>query len=114
MDRPNLSIPKVTSSIICQLVIKSSKSFRSITIGPRIETWLHRTFLSPAARWTCCISIGTSPHLSSTHEVFHVSQVKRCLRAPFEAVKIETIQLEPDLTYQEQPVKILDQKERVT
>src|SRR5438128_11223653 len=54
------------------------------------------------------------PHLSTTHEVFHVSQLKRCLRVPFEAVKIETIQLEPDLTYQEHPIKILDQKERAT
>src|SRR5438105_399708 len=50
------------------------------------------------------------PHLSSTHDVFHVSQLKRCLHTPSEAVKIDTIQLEPDLTYQEQPIKILDQK----
>ena len=54
------------------------------------------------------------PHLSSTHDVFHVSQLKRCLRTPSEAVKIDTIQLEPDLTYQEQPIKILDQKVRAT
>ena len=54
------------------------------------------------------------PHLSSTHDVFHVSQLKKCLRVPSEAVEIETIQLEPDLTYQEHPIKILDQKERVT
>ena len=46
--------------------------------------------------------------------MFHVSQLKRCLRVPFEAVKIEIIQLEPDLTYQEHPIKILDQKERAT
>ncbi len=54
------------------------------------------------------------PHLSSTHDVFHVSQLKKCLRVPIEAIKIETIQLEPDLTYQERPIKILDQKERLT
>src|SRR6266540_3910697 len=52
------------------------------------------------------------PHLSSTHDVFHVSQLKKCLRVPSEAIKIEAIQLEPDLTYQEHPTKILDQKER--
>src|SRR6266498_3344987 len=46
--------------------------------------------------------------------MFHVSQLKQCLRVPFEVVKIETIQLEPDLTYQEHPIKILDQKERDT
>ena len=54
------------------------------------------------------------PHLSSTHDVFHVSQLKKCLRVPLEAVEIEAIQLEPDLTYQEHPIKILDQKERAT
>src|SRR6266540_6939184 len=54
------------------------------------------------------------PHLSSTHDVFHVCQLKKCLRTPSEAVEIETIQLEPDLTYKEQPIKILDQKDRST
>src|SRR5213078_4738611 len=53
-------------------------------------------------------------HLSSTHSVFHVSQLKKCLRVPSEAVEVEAIQLEPDLTYQEHPIKILDQKERAT
>src|SRR5438552_6112037 len=51
------------------------------------------------------------PHLSSTHDVFHVSQLKKCLRVPLEAVEIEAIQLKPYLTYQEHPIKILDQKE---
>ena len=55
-----------------------------------------------------------SPHLSSTHDVFHVSQLKKCLRVPLEIVEIEAIQLEPELTYQERPIKILDQKERLT
>src|SRR5438105_1114942 len=50
------------------------------------------------------------PHLSSTHDVFHVSQLKKCLRVPSEAVEVEAIHLEPDLTYQEHPIKILDQK----
>ena len=54
------------------------------------------------------------PHLSSTHDVFHVSQLKKCLRVPSEAIEVEAIQLEPDLTYQEHPIKILDQKERAT
>src|SRR6266508_3675987 len=36
------------------------------------------------------------------------------LRGSFPAVEVEAIQLEPDLTYQEHPIKILDQKERAT
>src|SRR5207244_10298721 len=54
------------------------------------------------------------PHLFSTHSVFHVSQLKKCLRVPSEAVEVKAIQLESDLTYQEHPIKILDQKERAT
>ena len=36
------------------------------------------------------------------------------LQSSFPAVEVEAIQLEPDLTYQEHPIKILDQKERAT
>src|SRR5436190_4349013 len=54
------------------------------------------------------------PHLSLTNDVLHVSQLKKCLRVPSEVVEIEVIQLELDLTYQERPIRILDQKERVT
>ena len=52
--------------------------------------------------------------LSAVHDVFHVSQLKKCLQLPNEAVEIEGLPLQPDLTYIEHPVKILDEKERVT
>ena len=52
--------------------------------------------------------------LSVVHDVFHVSQLKKCLRVSDEAVEIEGLPLQPDLTYVEHPVKILDKKERVT
>ena len=45
--------------------------------------------------------------------MFHVSQLKRCLWVLDEAVEIEGLPLQPDLTYVEHPVKILDEKERV-
>ena len=46
--------------------------------------------------------------------MFHVSQLKKCLRVPNKAVEIEGLPLQPDLTNIEHPVKILDGKERVT
>ena len=52
--------------------------------------------------------------LSAVHNVFHVSQLKRCLWVPAEAVEIEGLTLQLDLTYVEHPIKILDEKERVT
>ncbi|WVZ51621.1 LOW QUALITY PROTEIN: hypothetical protein U9M48_002748, partial [Paspalum notatum var. saurae] len=54
------------------------------------------------------------PHLAAVHDVFHVSQLKKCLRVPEEAVDTSQIEIEPDLTYEERPIKILDQKQRAT
>ncbi|WVZ89645.1 hypothetical protein U9M48_036024 [Paspalum notatum var. saurae] len=50
------------------------------------------------------------PHLDAVHDVFHDSQLKKCLRVPEEEIDTSQIQIEPDLIYEERPVKILDQK----
>jgi hypothetical protein len=54
------------------------------------------------------------PQLSDVHDVFHVSQLKKCLRVPKEQLSIEYLDLVGDLTYSERPIKILDSAERVT
>ena len=54
------------------------------------------------------------PHLSAVHNIFHVSQLRKCLRVPTEVVDTENLQLEPDLIYPEHPVRIVDHKTRVT
>ena len=52
--------------------------------------------------------------LSAVHNVFHVYQLKKCLRVPDEVVEIEGLPPQPDLSYIEHPVKILVEKERIT
>jgi hypothetical protein len=54
------------------------------------------------------------PQLSDVHDVFHVSQLKKCLRVPEEQLPMEELYLEGDLTYNERPVRILDTTEQVT
>jgi hypothetical protein len=54
------------------------------------------------------------PNLSLVHDVFHVSQLKKCLKDPGRAVDHETIDLREDLSYQEHPIRILDEAERKT
>ena len=53
-------------------------------------------------------------HLSAVHNVFHVSQLKKCLRVPDQVTDLEGVELEPDLTYSEYPIRVLDRKDRVT
>jgi hypothetical protein len=54
------------------------------------------------------------PSLVEVHDIFHVSQLKKYLKAPMDVVLPEVAPLETDLTYPEYPIKILDQKSRVT
>jgi len=52
--------------------------------------------------------------LSGVHDVFHVSQPKKCLRVPKEQIPLEELTVKEDLTYEEYPVKVLEIAERVT
>jgi hypothetical protein len=54
------------------------------------------------------------PQLSDVHDVFHVSQLKKCLRVPEEQIPMEDLDAKEDLLYQEYPVRILETSERVT
>jgi hypothetical protein len=48
------------------------------------------------------------------HNVFHIPQLKKCLRAREEQLPLEELNIQDDLTYMEHPVKILDTSERIT
>ena len=50
--------------------------------------------------------------LSAVHNVFHISQLKKCLRVPTDAIDLESLDLQPGLTYEEHPIAILDRDER--
>jgi hypothetical protein len=52
--------------------------------------------------------------LLEVHDVFHISQLKKCLRVPEEQLPMEYLDLGGDLTYRERPTRILDTTERVT
>ena len=52
--------------------------------------------------------------LIAIHDVFHVSQLKKCIRVPTENIDQREISVEPNLTYVEYPLRILDQKARGT
>ena len=52
--------------------------------------------------------------MSAIFDVFYVSQLKRCLRVPEEAIAPTNIKLQSDLTYEEKPIRVLEGVERVT
>jgi hypothetical protein len=46
--------------------------------------------------------------LSVVHNVFHVSLLKKCLRVLDRTIVVMDVTLEPDLTYSEHPIRVLD------
>jgi hypothetical protein len=63
---------------------------------------------------TMAYKLELPPSLVGVHDIFHVLQLKKCLKAPLDVVLPEVARLESDLTYPEHLIKILDQKSRVT
>jgi hypothetical protein len=55
-----------------------------------------------------------SPTLAGMHNVFHVSQLKKCLKPPVDVIIDDISPLDADLSYPEHSAKILDHQERVT
>ena len=52
--------------------------------------------------------------MSTTFPMFHVYQLKKCLRIPEEKVEVKDLKIGSDLVYQEQPLEVLDTKDRIT
>ena len=51
--------------------------------------------------------LALPPELEKIHNVFHVSMLRRYRSNPSHVVSSETIELRPNLTYEEEPVEIL-------
>jgi hypothetical protein len=56
--------------------------------------------------------IEMPPNLAGVHDVFHVSQLRKCVHDPSQVIRHEPLDIQPSLTYEELPVQILDRKEQ--
>ena len=52
--------------------------------------------------------------MAGVHDVFHVSQLKKCLHVLEEQIPLEELTVKEDLRYKEFLVRILETAERVT
>jgi hypothetical protein len=62
---------------------------------------------------TMAYKLDLPPPLAGLYNIFHVSLLKKCLKAPTDIVLPEVTPLEADLSYPERPIKVLDQKDHV-
>ena len=50
--------------------------------------------------------------MSGVHNVFHVSMLKKYITDPSLVLQSDPVQLKENLTYEEKPIQILDQKKK--
>ena len=53
------------------------------------------------------------PTMVAIHPVFQVSMLRKYVHDPTHVISYEDLKLQPNLSFQERPVKILDRKEQV-
>jgi hypothetical protein len=61
---------------------------------------LHRTIPHPRVMWTVAYKLDLPPSLARVYDILHVSQLKKCLKAPMDVVLSEVTLLEADSSTQ--------------
>jgi hypothetical protein len=78
----------------------------------RVKGKLSPRYIGPFSILQKCENVAykleLSPSLAGVHDILHVSQLKKYLKAPVDVVLLKVAPLETDLTYPNHPIKILD------
>jgi hypothetical protein len=91
--------------------IRGTRSFR---VHGKLAPWYIGMYPVIKRIGTVVYKIKLLEQLSDVHNVFHVSQLRKCLRMPEEQVVHDILDLQDDLRYEEVPMRILDNMTRRT
>jgi hypothetical protein len=97
------------------LRVSPIRGLRRFNVGWKLLPHFIGPFKIVERRGEVAYQMELPAQLSGVHDVFHVSQLKKCpSEVRIEPVLLEDIEMGKDLTSNEYPVKILDTSERVT
>ena len=57
--------------------------------------------------------LALPPALSNVHPIFHVSMLRKYIPDASHVIEFEPLEIQQDLSYEEQPICILDRKEQI-
>jgi hypothetical protein len=91
------------------LCVSPTRGVRRLGIKGKLEPRYIDPFLILARLGNVTYRLELPPTLTSMHNMFHVSQLKRCLRPSVDVAVDDVSPFDADLSYPEHLVKILDQ-----
>jgi hypothetical protein len=96
------------------LRVSSMKGMKRFGVKGKLVSRYIRLFPILKKCRTMAYKLNLPPSLAGVHDILHVLQLKKCLKALVDVVLPEVTLLEADLLYLKHPIKVLDQKDRVT
>jgi hypothetical protein len=88
------------------LKVSPMRGLRRFKVRGKLTIRFNGPFMILEKRGEVAYQLELPPQLSDVHDVFHVSQLKKCLRVPEEQIPMEDLDAKEDLSYQEHPVRI--------
>jgi hypothetical protein len=96
------------------LKVPAKRGLCRFMVRGKLAPWFIELFMILEKRGEVAYQLELPPWLPDVHYMFHVSQLKKCLRVLEEQIPMEELDAREDLSYQEYPIKILETSERVT
>jgi hypothetical protein len=96
------------------LKVSPMRGTQRFKVKEKLAPWYVSPFKFISHKGEVAYQLDLPPQLSDVHDVFHASQLKKCLRVLEEQLPMEELDLGGHLTYSERPIKILDTVDRVT
>jgi hypothetical protein len=96
------------------LKVSPMRGLRRIKAQGKLAPRFFGPFKILKKRGNVAYQLELASQLSNMYNVFHVSQLKKCLRVTEDQLPMEDFDAKEDLSYQEYPIKILETSGRVT
>jgi hypothetical protein len=96
------------------LRVSPMKGVKRFEVNGKLAPHYIGSFPIPERCGYVAYKLDLPPSLAGVHDIIHVSQWNKCLKAPVDVMLLEVTPLEADLSHPEHPIKVLDQKDRVT
>jgi hypothetical protein len=90
------------------------KGIKSFGVKGKLAPQYIRSFPILEKCGTMAYKLDLPPSLGGVYDIFHMSQLKKCLKAHVDVVLPKMTPLEADLSYPKHPIRIFDRKDRVT
>ena len=96
------------------LKVSPMRSVTRFNMKGKLAPWYIGPFKILERRGEVAYQLELPERLSGVYDVFHVSQLKKCLCVLEEPIPLDELIVKEDLTYEEFLVKVLETAERVT